>query len=75
VLRCSAAAALGLPLALTERLSVPPAALLVLDWPVDGHLAAAPILCGLDLDQPLTEGTAWYQLPRPESRPRSGART
>lgn len=66
VLRCAAASALGLPLDLAERLSVPPAAVLILDWPLAGHRHGRPILAGLDLDRPLQESAAWYRMPAPE---------
>lgn len=63
VLRCTAAQALGLPLAQADNLSVPPAGLLVVDWPAQGLGSGHPILAGLDLDRPLEEGAAWYRLP------------
>jgi probable phosphoglycerate mutase len=65
VLRCTAARALGLPLGQADNVSVPPAGLIVVDWPCGGLSAGQPILAGLDLDRPLEEGPAWYRLPGP----------
>lgn len=66
VLRCTAARALGLPLWMADRVSVPPAGLLVVDWPAAGIQHGHAILAGLDLDQPLEDGPAWYRLPAPQ---------
>lgn len=63
--------ALGLPRSAATRLRVPPASIHTVDWPSQpsGAPRAAPILIGLDTDQPRRPNRGWYAMPPRPSRP------
>lgn len=71
VVRVALLEALGLPRSAATRLRVPPASIHTVDWPTQstGDLRAAPILIGLDTDQPRRPGRGWYAMPPRPSRP------
>lgn len=71
VVRVALLEALGLPRSAATRLRVPPASIHTVDWPCQTAPGgqAAPILIGLDADQPRQAGRGWYAMPPRPTRP------